>query len=82
MNKVELIKTHLALFQVKQFLEQNQIACDFSKYIALNISPMHVHKSRKQHRKAILLLGKAISEALTKYRENSPPIAEKAIAYN
>lgn len=78
MNKLELIKIHLALYQVKEFLEQNQIACDLSKYSALNISPTHVHKSRKEHRKAILLLGKAISEALKK--EHIQLIPEKALA--
>ncbi len=83
MNKLELIKIHLILFQVKQFLEQNHVVCNFNKYDALNVSPMHVHKSRKEHRKAILLLGKAISKGLAQQRDRTSShqtISEEAAA--
>lgn len=75
MNKREMIRIHLALAQVKLFLEEH-MGMSFCEYDELQINPFHAHKSRKEHRKAILILCSEISSALSKYRERASSIAE------
>jgi hypothetical protein len=77
MNKREMIRIHFALAQVKLFLEEQMdilgIAdeLDFREYDELNISPVHIHRSRREHRKAILTLSSEIIAAVSKYRAHA-----------
>ena len=61
---------HLALFQVKRFLENAGVANGhFREYDELGVHPVHIHKSKADHKKAIMLLCKGISEIF----KESPP---------
>ncbi len=63
MHKEEIVLLHLALFQIKRFLENAGIANGhFREYDELGVHPVHIHKSKADHKKAIMLLCKGISE--------------------
>lgn len=59
-HKEELIQLHALMVQVKKFFEENGKG-EFSQYHSLNISPMHVHRSKAEHKHAIFILGKEIA---------------------
>jgi len=59
MNKEELIQIHTLMVLVKEFLEQRGKG-EFSKYNSLQISPMHIHRNKYEHKNAIFILGKEI----------------------
>jgi hypothetical protein len=63
MQKEELIYLHTILVQVKRHIESEKEA-DFSGYEALRISPVHVHRSKSDHMKAIFTLGEEIGHAI------------------
>lgn len=63
MHKEELVVLHLTLFQVKRFLEGAGVANGhFREYDKLGINPVHIHKSKADHKRAILMLCKGISD--------------------
>ena len=63
MHKEEMVLLHLALFNVKRFFESAGIANGhFKLYDELGLNPVHIHKSKAEHRRAILLLCKGIYE--------------------
>ncbi len=69
MQKEELIFIHMTLAQVKRFFEEAGISNGhFETYNQLNISPVHIHRSKADHKKAIFCLCKDISGILK--REN------------
>ena len=69
MHKEEIVLLHLALFHVKRLLEQAGIANGhFKMYDELGVQPVHIHKSKADHKKAILLLCKGISEIFKDYQ--------------
>lgn len=57
MKKEELVHLHMLLAQFKKFCEGNGMNGDFSKYDRLDISPFQVHRSKEEHKQAILVLG-------------------------
>ena len=63
MQKDELIQMHTLLCQIKNHLQQTGVAPDesFSEYERLGISPVHVHRSKGEHKRAIFLLGKELA---------------------
>lgn len=65
MQKDELIYIHSLLAQVKKHLEAEGIPADFSQYDTLHISPVHVHRSKSDHKRAIYTLGEEISRAIS-----------------
>jgi len=67
MHKDELIQMHTLLCQIKNYIE-NQDASNaewFTEYRSMNVSPIHVHRSKGEHKKAIFVLGKEIAEVLS-----------------
>ena len=70
MNKEELIQLHALMVLVKDFLEQRGKG-DFSKYYSLQISPIHVHRHKYEHKDAIFTLGKEILSTMFDYDDGS-----------
>jgi len=64
MQKDELIYIHSVLAQVKRHVEAERPGSDFGGYEALRISPVHVHRSKDDHRRAIFTLGEEIARAI------------------
>lgn len=64
MQKEELIYIHTVLVQVKRFIESEGIEADFSEYEAMQISPVHVHRSKNDHKAAIFILSDEIGRAM------------------
>ncbi|HVL87004.1 MAG TPA: UPF0058 family protein [Candidatus Thermoplasmatota archaeon] len=71
MHKDELIQMHTLLCQIKNYIESNgSMNGAFTTYKAMNISPIHVHRSKTEHKKAIFTLGKEIADCLSAGEEN------------
>jgi hypothetical protein len=66
MKKEELIHLHMLLAQFKKYCEEEGLNCDFSKYNNLNISPFQVHRSKKEHKQAIFVLGLELASMAAK----------------
>jgi len=65
MQKEEVLVLHLVLFNIKRILESAGLANGhFKAYDALGINPVQVNRSKADHKKAVLLLCKGISEVL------------------
>jgi hypothetical protein len=70
MHKEEIVLLHLTLFHIKRLFENAGIANGhFDVYDKLGVQPVHIHKSKSDHKKAILLLCKGISEV---FRDFNP----------
>ncbi len=81
MHKEEIVLLHLALFNVKRFFESAGVANGhFKSYDELGVHPVHIHKSKADHKRAILLLCKGIYEIFkdkhTSELLNNPKIRE------
>lgn len=65
MQKEEVLILHLVLFNIKRILENAGLANGhFKAYESLGINPVQVNRSKADHKKAVLLLCKGISEVL------------------
>ena len=64
MQKDELIQMHTLLCQIKNHLQTTGVAETraFVEYEDLGISPVHVHRSKGDHKRAIFLLGKELAQ--------------------
>ena len=64
MQKDELIQMHTLLCQIKNHLQSTGIAPEdsFEEYESLGVSPVHVHRSKGEHKRAIFLLGKELAQ--------------------
>jgi hypothetical protein len=70
MHKEELVLLHLTLFHMKRFFEEAGIANGhFNFYEQMGVQPVHIHKSKADHKKAILSLCKGISDI---FKETPP----------
>ncbi|MCD6493176.1 MAG: UPF0058 family protein [Archaeoglobaceae archaeon] len=70
MHKEEIVLLHLTLFHIKRLFEQAGIANGhFKLYDNLDVQPVHIHKSKADHKKAILMLCKGITEV---FKETPP----------
>lgn len=82
MQKDELIQMHTLLCQLKHELEsvesRGPIAGlaprHFAEYERLGISPLHVHRSKTEHKRAIFTLGKEIAELLARGDLSNPAL--------
>jgi hypothetical protein len=73
-QKEELLHLHMLLIHVKKYYENltsDEIFTD--RYNALTISPVHIHKNKILHKKAILTLG---DEIVTHIRGHRPSMVE------
>ncbi len=63
MHKEELIQLHTLMVQMKKYFEDKGHG-EFSQYTSLKISPIHVHRSKAEHKHAIFVLGKEIASIM------------------
>jgi hypothetical protein len=84
-QKEELLHLHMLLIHVKKYYENltsDEIFTD--RYNALTISPVHIHKNKVLHKKAILTLGDEIVSHIRGHRpamvEMSPEAATGRVA--
>ncbi|WP_406535031.1 UPF0058 family protein [Methanobrevibacter sp.] len=74
MYKDEMIQLHQFLVYVLKYLaEDDQIRNDCSEYITLKISPHHIHKTKAEHKHAIFVLCKIISQVIAEKEDNCIP---------
>lgn len=75
MHKDELIQMHTLLCQIKSHIETSTPTTAetwFGEYRTMGISPIHVHRSKAEHKKAIFVLGKEISAYLADGEYSGP----------
>ena len=72
MHKDELIQFHTLLAQLKSEVEARGVDAQFPEYAALGVSPLHVHRSKSDHKRAIFILGKELAAVISS-REFSGP---------
>ncbi|MFP4655068.1 MAG: UPF0058 family protein [Methanohalobium sp.] len=65
MHKDELIQLHTLMAQLKRYFECQGVECDFNEYKSLSISPVHVHRSKAEHKHAIFVLGNDIAKIIS-----------------
>ncbi len=65
MHKDELIQLHTLMAQIKRHFEHMGMNNSFNEYNSLSISPLHVHRSKAEHKHAIFVLGNDIASALS-----------------
>ena len=74
MQKEELLHLHMLLVHIKKYYESTTGEDVLTgQYNALHISPVHIHKNKITHKKAILTLG---GELIHHIRENHNPYIE------
>ncbi|NYT05195.1 MAG: hypothetical protein GKC04_02295 [Methanomicrobiales archaeon] len=76
MQKEELLHLHMLLVHVRKYYEGitgEEISTD--QYDMLAISPVHIHKNKICHKKAILTLGE---ELVSHIRHNRSPVVDYA----
>lgn len=64
MHKDELIQLHTLMAQIKKHFERQGYAHDFEEYQSLSISPMHIHRSKAEHKHAIFVLGNHLASII------------------
>lgn len=82
MYKDEMIQLHQFLVYVLKYLDTNDEAKQYcEEYLALNISPHHIHRTKAEHKHAIFVLSNSISELILNKDEGSvPPNVSSALA--
>ncbi len=61
MQKEELLHLHMLMVHIKKYYETTTgEAVDTSRYVGLEVSPVHIHKNKKSHKEALLVLGEEI----------------------
>ncbi|MCL7416000.1 MAG: UPF0058 family protein [ANME-2 cluster archaeon] len=65
MHKEELIQLHTLMAQMKKFFEKSGDCASFNIYENLGISPVHVHRSKAEHKHAIFVLGSEIAHMIS-----------------
>ena len=66
MHKDELLQLHSLLCQMKRYFEDAGMPLrgQFTEYDSLSVSPQHIHKSKTDHKRAVFLLGKGLSDVV------------------
>lgn len=66
MHKDELLQLHSLLCQVKRYFQDADLPLngEFQEYEDLQVSPQHIHKSKTDHKRAVFMLGKGLSEVV------------------
>jgi hypothetical protein len=60
-QKEELLHLHMLFVHVKKYYESaTSEEVSTERYDTLHISPVHIHKNKKSHKEAILVLGQEI----------------------
>ncbi|MBX7076399.1 MAG: UPF0058 family protein [Methanobacteriaceae archaeon] len=81
MYKDEMIQLHQFLVYVLKYLDTDErVHENCEEYLALNISPHHIHKTKAEHKHAIFVLSNIISEViLEKDPDTIPPNVSSAL---
>ncbi|MFB6283425.1 MAG: UPF0058 family protein [Halobacteria archaeon] len=68
MHKDELIHLHSLMVEIRNYFEDTEDidGNPFSDYEKLNTSPVHIHKSKDDHKHAIFLLGEELADSMAK----------------
>jgi len=90
MHKDELIHIHSLLVQIRTLVNENGYTTDFNEYDSLNITPLHIHRSKAEHKHAIFILGKELATSISSSEFSGPArvslrmdeLAERALAQN
>jgi len=64
LHKEELIQLHTLMVQMKKFFEDQGLG-NFEQYKSLQISPVHVHRSKAEHKQAIFVLGQEMASMMS-----------------
>ena len=82
LQKDELIQMHTLLCQIKNHLELTGVATAdaFADYERLGISPVHVHRSKGEHKRAIFLLGKELAHFASRGEFSGPHLVGNRFA--
>ena len=82
MQKDELIQMHTLLCQIKNHLQTTGVAPgeSFEEYENLGISPVHVHRSKGEHKRAIFLLGKELASFASHGELSGPALVSSRFA--
>lgn len=82
MQKDELIQMHTLLCQIKNHLENTGVAIPehFQEYEDLGVSPVHVHRSKGDHKRAIFLLGKELASFASSGELSGPQLVSNRFA--
>lgn len=82
MQKDELIQMHTLLCQIKNHLQSTGVAAtdSFAEYEGLGISPVHVHRSKGDHKRAIFLLGKELAHFASRGELSGPALVSNRFA--
>lgn len=82
MQKDELIQMHTLLCQIKNHLQNTGVAGNdsFEEYENLGISPVHVHRSKGDHKRAIFLLGKELAQFASRGELSGPALVSNRFA--
>lgn len=82
MQKDELIQMHTLLCQIKNHLENTGVAGpdNFREYHGLGVSPVHVHRSKGDHKRAIFLLGKELATFASPGELSGPALVSSRFA--
>ncbi|HOJ95439.1 MAG TPA: UPF0058 family protein [Methanospirillum sp.] len=66
-QKEELLHLHMLFIHVRKYYETiTNEAIPTDRYNSLNITPVHIHKNKKSHKEAILILGQEIVDHITR----------------
>lgn len=82
LQKDELIQMHTLLCQIKNHLQSTGVASGeaFAEYEDLGISPVHVHRSKGDHKRAIFLLGKELAQFASRGELSGPALVSNRFA--
>ncbi|WP_409199403.1 UPF0058 family protein [Methanobrevibacter sp. DSM 116169] len=74
MYKDEMIQVHQFLvYMLKYLIDDEEIEKNCKDYISLKINPHHIHRTKAEHKKAIFVLCKTISEVVANKDPGSIP---------
>ncbi len=90
MHKDELIHIHFLLVQIRTLIVEYGHTTEISEYDSLNITPLHIHRSKAEHKHAIFILGKELASSISNGEYSGPErvslrmseLAERALAQN
>ena len=78
--KDELIHLHKVLVNVMEHVKSNGVNEEFfQEYENLNICPHHIHRTKAEHKYAIFILAKQITEALAQQNPSEIILIKKRL---
>ena len=74
MQKEELLHLHMLMVHIKKYYEYiSDESVPTERYEVLDVSPVHIHKNKKSHKDALLILG---DEIVSRIRSHKTPMVE------